>query len=1020
MAVTTRAPGGLTVKRNGNAFTISWKITDEDYGDGQTLQYRLGLPGKWTAWTNIAVGSTQTSKAITISANDYYPVTSLKLNKIQFRIRGKRRKHDGVNPAVSAWTTKEFDVMVPNRPTLNAELSQSLNNMTTFTWATTVSTESIMWFTSTEIQTRLERESNVSDGSKLSAGGWTEFYDSAIASGSINITEDASVVNAGESYTRWVRIRSRGPQGNSEWTYARHIYAIPYQPVNVEANSYSTAAGGYLCTVNWETPKDVAHPIDAITVQYTFVVPTAGMTCPDGASWTDAQSLAYKDGTDAAAFSIDNIVGLDQCMFVRVNTQHDRNTTYGTPTLAAVGVLTAPTGLSVVTDPSTYRATITVTNNSTVLDSFVAVKYMTAEDPDGFIIGIIPHGQTTITVQCPDWSDENSILFGAFSVVGTSTPTVRADGVTSYAIDVLMQSSMLTYGGSVPAAPTNVTLSMTDNPGTIRVVFDWAWQEAISAELSWADHADAWESTDEPDTYTINNTHASAWNISNLATGKTWYVRVRLAAGVDDSKTFGAYSDIVSIDLSSAPAVPILSLSSAVVTDADVVTASWAFTSTDGSAQAAAEVAEIVNNDYVTLVVAESAQYVTISPSDAGWEPGEVHQIAVRVVSASGRQSQWSDPVAVTVAEPLEIEITSTSLVTQTITVDGVSRTVKSLTVMPLSITVEGAGTGGETRVVIIRAEDYHMERPDESRFDGYEGEMIAIYSQTGEAPITISDTIGSLDDGASYRIIATVQDSLGQSAETSIDFEVHWTHQALIPDARVSVDHYNMVAFLKPVAPTGAALTDVCDIYRLTADKPELIYPGAEFGEIYVDPFPALGAHGGHRFVLRTANGDYITAENMLAWTDLTDIDGDELKSDYSVIDFGSGRVAFEYNTDLSQKWSKDFKETKYLGGSVRGDWNPATSRTGSLSAVVTADDQETIETMRRLAVHPGLCHVRTKDGSSYAADVQVSEDIRQQDAHKIVGFSLSITRVDSDGYDGMTLEEWTQTWGGEWNGLE
>ena len=58
MAVTTRAPGGLTVKRNGNAFTISWKITDEDYGDGQTLQYRLGLPGKWTAWTNIAVGST--------------------------------------------------------------------------------------------------------------------------------------------------------------------------------------------------------------------------------------------------------------------------------------------------------------------------------------------------------------------------------------------------------------------------------------------------------------------------------------------------------------------------------------------------------------------------------------------------------------------------------------------------------------------------------------------------------------------------------------------------------------------------------------------------------------------------------------------------------------------------------------------------------------------------------------------------------------------------------------------------
>ena len=51
------------------------------------------------------------------------------------------------------------------------------------------------------------------------------------------------------------------------------------------------------------------------------------------------------------------------------------------------------------------------------------------------------------------------------------------------------------------------------------------------------------------------------------------------------------------------------------------------------------------------------------------------------------------------------------------------------------------------------------MERPDETDFNGFEGETIYIFSQTGEAPVQINkeDLIGTLDDGASYRLIATV-----------------------------------------------------------------------------------------------------------------------------------------------------------------------------------------------------------------------------------------------------------------------
>ena len=168
-----------------------------------------------------------------------------------------------------------------------------------------------------------------------------------------------------------------------------------------------------------------------------------------------------------------------------------------------------------------------------MLDSFLAVVYVTAKNPNGFCCGIIPHGETSVNVQCPDWSQESSYGFRVRAIVGSYEQTTRADGATSYAITAIMRSvHWVRYGGSVPQAPSNVTLAMTDTVGTVQVTFDWDWQEATFAELSWADHADAWESTDGPETYVINSVHASRWSIRGLETGVTLYIRVMLASSV--------------------------------------------------------------------------------------------------------------------------------------------------------------------------------------------------------------------------------------------------------------------------------------------------------------------------------------------------------------------------------------------------------------------------------------------------------------------------------------------------------
>ena len=478
----------------------------------------------------------------------------------------------------------------------------------------------------------------------------------------------------------------------------------------------------------------------------------------------------------------------------------------------------------------------------------------------------------------------------------------------------------------------------------------------------------------------------------------------------------------MSYKLTSAPDVPNLRLSKYVISNGESFTASWDYISTDGTSQNMIQIChatidsttgEITYGDNILDMETTDKEY-TFDPSILGWSTGNSYYICARVKSESERLSGWSEPVRLDIADPLTADISSSSLESRTI--DSVTR--YYLTEMPLTITVEGAGSNAYTNLVIERENDYHASRPDESSYDGFKGETVAYFTQQGESEITIgiNDITGALDDTAEYRIIATVYDDLGQSAVVERPFIVEWEHQAIVPEATVEIDTENYIAKITPVIPdelpVGWILDegDVCDIYRISADKPELIIKNGHFGTTYVDPYPAIGEYGGHRIVFKTVNGDYITTDGTYAWTDLDSEDGDIFDLDASLIDFPNGQIDFMYNIDLSSSWQKDFQETKYLGGSVQGDWNPGVSRTGTINTVsVLADDKETIQDFRKLADYPGICHIRTRDGSSFAADIQVSEDMSYE-SYQLVSYSLSITRVNSQSLDGLTLAEWEE----------
>ena len=574
-----------------------------------------------------------------------------------------------------------------------------------------------------------------------------------------------------------------------------------------------------------------------------------------------------------------------------------------------------------------------------------------------------------------------------------------------------MKSSLVWRSGDVPKIPNNVTATAaTDAVGEVIVTWDWSWNDADQAEISWSDNPNAWESTEDPNTYILDRVYTSRRRVVGLATGKTWYFAVRLLHTREDGGiTYGDYSEIIAVNLSTAPNVPILALSNGVIATGGILTATWEYVTTDGTYQACAEIFEAtINGSTITIgskiAETQTAQHIDIDTSI--WTSDSYHYLVCKVTSESGMESGWSDPVPVYIAEPLTCSVSTASIASTNIPNGaGGTMSVPALAAMPITVTVTGAGAGGTTTVIIERAEEYHMVRPDDSVRDGYEGETIALIKQIGEAAITINkaDLIGSLDDGAQYNLICTVEDDYGQSDTKVTPFFVWWSSQAVIPTATVVIE--NGVAKITPASGSGTPQNSTCDIYRLSVEKPQLIVEDGSFGTAYVDPYPALGPNAGYRVVCKTPNGDYINGSDQPAWVDVVN---NFINNANGIITFGGESVEARFNVKLSTSWKKDFKETKYLGGTVRGDWNPAISRTTTVTVSIPTSDTESIQKMRRLSEYNGICHVRTQDGASYTADVQVTNGTGYDSAGKNAEYTLQITRIEPEALDGVPYSEW------------
>lgn len=1057
----TKKPTGLSVKRSGKSIVISW-TRGETY-NGQELRYQFTAGGSTTVLStkNRRLGAAAKSVSVVIPS---------KAGKITVKIKGHTKKRGW-----STWTTKTFNITAPPKPSLSASWSEDYENRTVFTWSVNTSSDSPAVFTKIIYETILVKNYNgnvnsyVRNGRLRTSGTGISGYhasESASATGTISAswtTEDTSLLATG-SYTRIVRARSHGPAYGAHptqkmlsdaWVATTHTYAAPNAPV---IDAEKTKATGNTATVVWTVQKGSSRPSDRQEVQYLTGEPAAGMVCPGG-SWETAAKLTG-EASGKAVFTLPTIPN-DQAVWTRVVSYHDTHEIGSEPFLLKVGALTKPTEFTVTMPGSlspgdTYTARFAATNNSGIDDSFLVVVKQTTKDEKP--VAIIPHGEESATAELT----YDGGKFAVYAAVGSYTEAL--------AVQAQMTSEKVWY--SAPVAP-EITVSPTDTAGTAAVT--WEWQTGVDAvELSWSDFAGAWTGTDEPEKAEIDIIAFPQWYINNLETGKIWYIKARFKIG----NSYGVYSETQTINLTSAPAVPVLAFNPPVITQTGKTLARWGYISTDGTGQIKAQI--IDSEDEVVAEVTGDSQQITLEAAD--FEAGS-HELRLIVTSASGHESDPSEPQPLVIADPLTVEITNTNLreidgpaayvstsggkisvlvedpqelaeylvglenmayPEYPVRVEVVSGSAGTLRISSTrnygavvylsslpgaSITYSGwneedYNAGKFTAIInstpvkyyelatmpltfdvsanciiqLQRAEDFFQIRPDEKEADGFEGEVV--YTQYIEEPgsvsIYASDLTGYLDDRCSYKITADAQDELGQHAHAEIPFRVNWDEQATMPSGTVEYE-----------APVGKIFIDAMpsdtgtyEIYRLSQDPPQLIYSNAIPGVAYADPYPA--SHGGYRIVRYTDTHDYITQNNIPAFYD--EYMGLDLPT--AIIDFNGWRLELPYDLKFDHKWQKDFEATKYLGGAIQGDWNPAVSRSGSLSTRLTTANQETIDGLRRLAVWPGLCHLRTPEGSSIACNIDVSES-RDVDG-KICSFALDVERIDPEGFEALRYTDW------------
>ena len=248
------------------------------------------------------------------------------------------------------------------------------------------------------------------------------------------------------------------------------------------------------------------------------------------------------------------------------------------------------------------------------------------------------------------------------------------------------------------------------------------------------------------------------------------------------------------------------------------------------------------------------------------------------------------------------------------------------------------------------------------------------------------------LRDTCSYSARCSLTDeATGLSADLPpVPFSVKWAHQAIAPEGTVTAVEYDRSAVISVAAPTGAAQTDVLDLYRVTPSGQYLIASGREFGVPITDPYAPFKSRSSdaelrYRAVLRTVDGDI----------EFTDIEY-ELNCGSLRLDWNENSVELPYDISRGDSFSKDFADRVHADGSRGGSWSPGIDHKGSLSTnLIKIRSVEQREALMDMANFAGPVFVRTPEGMAYCSNANLGQ-IEVEVNNMAISVSIDATEID------------------------
>lgn len=520
-----------------------------------------------------------------------------------------------------------------------------------------------------------------------------------------------------------------------------------------------------------------------------------------------------------------------------------------------------------------------------------------------------------------------------------------------------------------PGAADNVCtiydpVATEDGGADVLVAWDLKSESAdddtTSMELAWSEDADAWRSVKGPESYefdwnddAVDSRASATWNksanvkVDKLSDGKKYYFRARCLAEYDGVTTKGKWCNPKELIIATVPPSAVLA-ADVVSPTGSGISFSWALSALSPQAdwQLVSEAGAVV------MEGTGSAAGCTVP-----WERVQMHMVGntltCRVRCSTGGEWVESEPVAVTIAEPPTLTLTTSTLAAQ-----------------PFSFSLSTDTPVREVAYSIIDVNGVAVDT-------GIAVPATTLASGAWTGTVTL-DGNREFQDGMGYVLTASATSTLGLASENvESAFAVNWSHKAPAPPDELEItpevielDDGSVIrrCTVQLAAPTGAAETDVYDVYRLTHDGIDLISPdkGLSLDYTFVDNYAPYGdAYDyGYRVVCRTADGDTEFADYGY------ELDGDSLRFDY-----GGTAVELPYNIDISDSYAKDAETRMHLDGTNEAYYNSGVTRRASLrSDVLRIDDAAVAAAVRELARHAGTAFVRTPDGSAYEAHVEVN----------------------------------------------